>query len=94
MGWDSSPIRAEKSLYSLAEFCREHTPLQAFLVQTPTDQLCEHLANDSIPDGVPGEVWHAFSQRFEMHLQQFGHMIFELDFARPLPAITLSQPWR
>ena len=85
MGWDSIPIQAEKSLYSLAEFCKEHEPLQAYAMQTPTSQLLDQIQSNQAPSGIAPAEWHEFCQRFDRHMQDFGHMIFELDFAKPLP---------
>ena len=39
LGADSTPIRAEKSLYDLAQWCRERDDLAAYLLETPSGQL-------------------------------------------------------
>ena len=38
------------------------------------------------PAGVPPEDWSEFQARFAAHLEQFGHAIYDLDFAKPTPA--------
>jgi phosphohistidine swiveling domain-containing protein len=85
MGWDSLPIRAEKSLYDLAGFCQTHELLETHVLNTPSDRLVELLTGDQLPVGLEAGEWQEFCQRFERHLQEFGHMVFDLDFAKPLP---------
>ena len=36
LGSDSTPIRAEKALYDLAQWCRERDGLAAYLLDTPS----------------------------------------------------------
>jgi phosphohistidine swiveling domain-containing protein len=86
MGWDNIPIRAEKSLYDLAMWAQGHETLCACLLETPADQLVEQLAGQlPPPESVNPVEWAELRQRFEKHLEQFGHIIFQLDFAEPLP---------
>jgi pyruvate,water dikinase len=86
MGWDNLPARAEKSLYDLAMFCREHEGLSAYVLRMESGQLVEELAGEGIPDGLAAAAWDGFRRRFGSHLDTFGHMVFELDFAKPLPS--------
>jgi rifampicin phosphotransferase len=81
MGYDSTPIRAEKSLYDVATWCRARRDLSAYLQETPTEQLAAQLADGQMP--VDG--WHEFCDRLQNHLRDYGHVIYNLDFARPLP---------
>ncbi len=88
MGYDSTPIRAEKSLYDLAMWSQERGDLAAYLLKTPTDQLAAQLADSQSPEHEPTvrvEGWQAFCERFRAHLQAYGHIIYDLDFAKPLP---------
>ena len=85
MGWNNLPARAEKSLYDLADFCRAHELLSSYVSGTPSDQLAEQLTGDQQPAGIEAGSWNEFCQRFDRHLQEFGHMVFDLDFAKPLP---------
>jgi pyruvate,water dikinase len=87
MGYDSAPIRAEKILYDLATWCRTRDALAAYVLDTPSAQLVARLEGDAVSqDGAVGEVdWQAFRQRFGAYLEQFGHVIYDLDFAKPLP---------
>ena len=86
MGFDSLPIRAEKSLYDLAEWIRPRTGLAAYLRNTPATQLASQLKNSRTPPGVDPDDWREWQSRFQAHLEQFGHTIYDLDFANPVPA--------
>ena len=85
MGWDNIPVRAEKSLFDLAMWCREHVELAEYLLATSSDQLAKQLKNEQIPANVGAKDWKELQERFDVHLQQFGYIIFQLDFAEPLP---------
>jgi rifampicin phosphotransferase len=82
LGYDSLPIRADKSLYSLAEWARQHSSLADYLERTPTSELVNMISTPAI---VPVAIWQEWQQRFHEHLQQFGHTLYDLDFAHPLP---------
>jgi phosphohistidine swiveling domain-containing protein len=88
LGFDSVPIRAEKSLYDLAEWVRTRAAptLAAYLKDTPSPRLAAQLSNDQAPPGVDGNDWGEFRSRFQAHLQSYGHTIYDLDFANPVPA--------
>jgi pyruvate,water dikinase len=81
MGYNSTPIRAEKSLYDLAAWCRAHDEIAASILNRPSDQLAVQLAQ---ADARAGD-WQEFQKRFRSHLREFGHLIYDLDFAKPLP---------
>jgi phosphohistidine swiveling domain-containing protein len=86
LGADSTPILAEKSLYDIAEWCRARPALAAYVANTPARQLAAQLENDQVPLGVEAEDWREWQRRFCAHLQQYGHIIYDLDFSKPLPA--------
>ncbi|MBC7250311.1 MAG: phosphoenolpyruvate synthase [Anaerolineae bacterium] len=86
LGSDSLPIQAEKALYDLAQWCREHDDLAAYLQRTPTSQLAGRWDRDDVPAGVNGETWRAWQERFRAYLDRYGHSIYDLDFAKPIPA--------
>jgi len=81
LGYDSTPIQSEKSLYDLAVWIRENDELAAYLLETPTEQLTTRLAAGSPP--VIG--WTDFCERLQEHQKVYGHIIYDLDFAKPLP---------
>jgi pyruvate,water dikinase len=86
MGYDSTPIQAEKALYDLAMWSQEHGELAAYLLETPTEQLVAQVAapTASIAD------WPDFCQRLQEHQVAYGHIIYDLDFAKPLPLDDLA----
>ena len=85
MGWDNIPVRAEKSLYDLANWCGQQPSLAEYVIETEAEQLSSQLQTGETPEGVPAGDWQEFQQRFDQHLEHFGHIIFQLDFAEDLP---------
>jgi pyruvate,water dikinase len=84
LGLDIKPIQAEKALYDLALWCRERSGLEAYLLEAPSKQLATQL-HDEFVEGAGGD-WPEWQRRFRAHLDQYGHSIYDLDFAKPLPA--------
>jgi len=88
MGYDSTPIRAEKSLYDLSEWVRAHPDLADHILNAPTADLVVHLTASSSLFPTPYSLlpdWPDFCTRLQTHLNTFGHIIYNLDFAKPLP---------
>lgn len=81
LGFDSTPIVAEKDLYQLAGWCREVPGLTEALAALPSGSL-----PGSVPDGVVAADWAEFQQRLDAHLAAYGHTLYNLDFANPVPA--------
>ena len=90
MGYDNLPLRAEKFLYDLAEWSRSYPALVTYLTDTPADQLARQMArqleDSQPPPAVPAEIWREWQDRFQLYLQLYGHTIYNLDFANPVPA--------
>jgi pyruvate,water dikinase len=84
LGFDSIPILAEKSLYDLAGWARTRAELAAYLSRTPAAQIVAQ--GERTPPGVGESDWREWQNRFQAHLQRYGHAIYNLDFATPLPA--------
>jgi pyruvate,water dikinase len=80
LGADSEPIRAEKSLYDLADWTREHRELAESLFALPPQQFLERAAASEDP------TWHEWHARFQTHLSAYGHTVYNLDFANSVPA--------
>jgi len=85
MGYDSTPIRAGKSLYDLAVWCRERAGLADHILGAPSEQLFAELDGAEVPVGIGDDHWQAFRQRYQGHLRRYGHIIYTLDFGQPLP---------
>jgi len=87
MGYDSTPIQAEKSLYDLAEWILTRPQIAALVSATPSHDLVAQLASSESP--LEGEQdrrdWSELRQRFQAHLGSYGHIIYDVDFAKPLP---------
>src|SRR5262249_44057663 len=87
LGFDSLPIRAEKSLYDLAQWCRERPALAELLGSSSAGEIATWLADrDYRPQTAPPQGWPELQAKFAAHLEQFGHAIYDLDFATPVPA--------
>jgi phosphohistidine swiveling domain-containing protein len=86
LGSDSLPIQSEKALFDLAGWCRGQDDLAAHLLRTPAAQLADELHSEAVPDEVGSEAWRAWVERFRAHLDRYGHGIYDLDFAKPVPA--------
>ena len=86
LGYDSEPIRAEKSLYDLAAWAREVPGLAPAILNEPTAALVEAQRSGIPPAGVDQALWRQWRPRFRDHLDRFGHAVYNLDFVSPLPA--------
>ena len=63
-------------------WAREHAELADYLARNSCrGNLCG-AASCSVPSPLSGE----FSDRFAAHLAEFGHTLYDLDFAKPIPA--------
>src|SRR5207248_785644 len=85
LGYDSAPIRAEESLYDLAQWVRTQDDLSSVLQNMSVARLASAYQTANV-DGIDESLWSAFCQRFTAHLAQFGHAIYDLDFSTPVPA--------
>jgi pyruvate,water dikinase len=85
LGFDSLPIRAEKSLYDLAIWGRRDSVLAGYLAQTAAKDIAAAYESQSAPIAA-GESWREFAARLAEHLNRFGHAVYDLDFAKSLPA--------
>src|SRR5215207_7952594 len=86
LGFDSMPIRAEKSLYDLAAWSREHPGLARVLEGTPSEQILDLLGAEVPPSGVDREEWLEWLSCFQSHLDRSGHTVYNLDFVNAVPA--------
>lgn len=86
LGYDSEPIRAEKSLYDLAAWARGDAGLAPAILNEPTLALVESQRTGIPPTGVEQALWQQWHSRFQDHLDRFGHAVYNLDFVSPVPA--------
>ncbi|MBM4423757.1 MAG: hypothetical protein FJ030_10235 [Chloroflexi bacterium] len=87
-GLETTPLRAEKTLFDFGAWTRERPALRDFTHHTPTDELAAALQVDSTPEPIPAEDWREFKSRFQNYLDEFGHTTYEFDFMNPTPAET------
>jgi pyruvate,water dikinase len=85
LGFDSEPILAEKSLYDLAISARGEEELAAYLARTSGKEIAAADEAQSAPIAA-GESWRGFTSRLGEHLNRFGHAVYDLDFAKSVPA--------
>jgi rifampicin phosphotransferase len=86
LGYDSAPIQAEKSLYDLATWTRTHPALASALLAIPSARVSDLLDGELPAIGVDEATWKEWSARFRAHLDRYGHSVYNLDFANPVPA--------
>ncbi|MBI5954734.1 MAG: pyruvate, phosphate dikinase [Chloroflexi bacterium] len=75
-GLDNQPLRAEKALFDIATWLRGQPSLVESIQRKSGEEIVKMMDN-------PG--WDEFHSRLDAYLQEFGHAIYDLDFARPLP---------
>ncbi|CAI3803683.1 PEP/pyruvate-binding domain-containing protein [Pseudarthrobacter sp. MM222] len=92
LGYDSEPIRAEKSLYDLAVWALGVPGLAPAILNEPTAALAGSQPDGSPPAGFDPALWQQWHPRFQNHLDRFGHAVYNLDFASPVPADDPSAP--
>jgi pyruvate,water dikinase len=85
LGFDSAPLRAERSLYDLARWAREQPALADALAAMPREEFAA-LYHDPAARGAAGGAWPEFWRRLDDHLARFGHAIYDLDFAKAVLA--------
>jgi pyruvate,water dikinase len=86
MGYDSTPVRAEKSLYDLAQWARERPDLRAYLLGSAASEISASIEAHNAPEGVQSPVWEGWLDRLQAHIEQYGHLLYDLDFAKPVPS--------
>jgi rifampicin phosphotransferase len=86
LGFDSTPIRAEQSLYDLAQWVRGHAELATQLANMSGEQFTAAYREQATQGVAADGAWPEFWQRLTDHLAHFGHAIYDLDFAKALLA--------
>jgi len=85
LGFDSAPIRAEKSLYDLATWARTREEVAGYLTRAKSAHIVAATRSSTAPI-ADADGWSEFCRRFADHLDRFGHSIYDLDFAKGLAA--------
>jgi pyruvate,water dikinase len=85
LGFDNTPIRAEKSLYDLAMWARGNDELAGYISRASGKEIAAAYQSQAAPIAA-GESWQGFSARLTEHLHRFGHAVYDLDFANSVPA--------
>jgi rifampicin phosphotransferase len=87
LGFDSMPIRAEKSLFDLAQWAGAQSELAAYFTRTTAaDMFAAYLSASESSPIADVDAWEEFCRRFAEHLNRFGHSVYDLDFAKSLAA--------
>lgn len=86
LGFDSEPIRAERSLWDLAHWAAEQPDLAAWLRSTAAPEIVTSLGLGRAEFSAPAAAAREFTDRFRQHLDTYGHAVYNLDFAHPVPA--------
>ena len=73
VGFDSIPIRAEKSLHDLATWTKDHPALAQALSRESSRAVLDRLGDGPPPTGVDPDVWAQWRARFAEHLDRYGH---------------------
>lgn len=81
LGFDSVPMRAEKAVHALGVWCRGVPGLPDAVAALPSGPV-----PDQPPNGVDAGDWAELRQRLDAYLAEFGHTVYNLDFANPVPA--------
>jgi pyruvate,water dikinase len=79
-GLDNQPLRAEKALFDMAMWLRTQPALAEIVSTESAEEIIQRLSSTEADS-----LWDEFSSRFSAYLAEFGHAIYDLDFARPLP---------
>lgn len=86
LGFNSMPIRAEKSLYDIGTWIGQQPALAAYVQRNSAAEMAAVLAKTEPPTAVSSKIWTSFREQFNSHLTQYGHTIYDLDFLKPTPA--------
>jgi pyruvate,water dikinase len=81
-GSENNAIRSEKALFDLMLWAKDQPELADYLTRTPSEEIAAALQTE--PQPVP--VLREFAPRFNIYLREFGHAVYDLDFAKSVPA--------
>ena len=84
-GIDNHASRADRALYDLAMWVRTQPAIEDYLLRTPAGEIAVALSGQRPSDHETIGL-SDFSSRFAAYLNEYGHAIYDLDFAKPVPA--------
>ncbi len=79
-GAENKAMRADKALFDLACWAKGQLGLAEYLLVTPAETIWAEMQA-----GAPVASLEEFGSRFAGYLKEYGHAIYDLDFAKPLP---------
>ncbi len=85
-GTENHATRTDKALYDLAQWARSQPALAGYLLRTPAEEIAAAIASGDTAAGAQVPALSDFAARFESCLHEHGHAIYDLDFAKPVPA--------
>jgi len=85
MGFDSAPIRSEKSLFDLAQAAQSDPELVDAILNKDVLEICDPFEDGVAKTGEVSPAWQSWCQQFQLHLETYGHILYDLDFSHPLP---------
>lgn len=88
VGSDTTSLRAEKSLFDMAEWLKQSPTLAELISNTATGELLALMSQPVAPAGVDAPAWEEWKQRFQQHLNRYGRTAYEFDFANSTPMET------
>ena len=92
LGFDSEPIRAEKSLYDLAGVAKAEPALARALTGLSSADLVELVRRRASGWGCHS-AWEQWRATFLAHLDRYGHAVYNLDFMNAVPADEPARCW-
>ena len=81
-GTENHAMRSDKALWDVAVWVKTQPALLKYLSGASADEICAVLQSDR---KLNPEL-EQFSKRFSAYLCEYGHAIYDLDFAKPTPA--------
>ncbi len=85
LGSETAALRAEKSLFDLAQWIKQIKPMAEYVQNTPAQNLSADLMDGNPPACMDTGIWMEWRQRVFAHLDTHGRTTYEFDFANPTP---------
>lgn len=80
-GLDNHALRAEKCLYDIALWVKQQPSLAEAFQACPAQVLWLEMQSEA-----EDSPWRSLRERFTAYLRDYGAVLYDLDFAKPLPA--------